>query len=469
MIRRYICCLIALFCIGTLTAQTLSQAKKLFNNGNYEKAKNTFQNLVKRSPASAEYNFYFGACCYETGEKEKALPYLEKSANRRYINAYRYLGKLYADMYRFDEAIENYETHIEWLVEKNRDTEQAEAELSEIRKMARMFKGVEKVVVIDSFVVNKQDFLTTIKISKESGTIGQADDIAGTFYINELGNKKLYTDSIEGGKMQLYSQGKLLNGWEEAVEVSSLNELGSINYPFLMGDGVTLYFASDNETSMGGYDIFVTRYDSEDNNYLRPDNLGMPFNSPANDYMYAIDEFNNLGWFVSDRNQPQDTVCVYVFVPNESKEVYNYETTDAQIIQKAATIHSIQDTWTDEEKVRTGRQRLAGLKYHIGKEGPTKDFEFIIDDSSTYYTLTDFRSQEAKEAYRQLMQQEKDLKHLKQTLQQKRYEYTNENGLGKKKLEPSILDLEKRIPTLEKEIEQLTIKVRNLEIQKLRQ
>ena len=150
MIRRYICCLIALFCIGTLTAQTLSQAKKLFNNGNYEKAKNTFQNLVKRSPASAEYNFYFGACCYETGEKEKALPYLEKSANRRYINAYRYLGKLYADMYRFDEAIENYETHIEWLVEKNRDTEQAEAELSEIRKMARMFKGVEKVVVIDS-------------------------------------------------------------------------------------------------------------------------------------------------------------------------------------------------------------------------------------------------------------------------------------------------------------------------------
>lgn len=29
----------------------------------------------------------------------------------------------------------------------------------------------------------------------------------------------------------------------------------------------------------------------------------MPFNSPANDYMYAEDDINNIGWFVADRNQ----------------------------------------------------------------------------------------------------------------------------------------------------------------------
>ena len=58
-----------------------------------------------------------------------------------------------------------------------------------------------------------------------------------------------------------------------------------------------------------------------------PENVGMPFNSPYNDYMYVIDEFNDLGWFASDRYQPEDKVCVYVFVPNESKQVYDYEST----------------------------------------------------------------------------------------------------------------------------------------------
>ena len=45
--------------------------------------------------------------------------------------------------------------------------------------------------------------------------------------------------------------------------------------------------------------------------------------------MYAIDDYNNLGWFASDRYQPEGKVCVYVFVPNESKTTYDYDVMDA--------------------------------------------------------------------------------------------------------------------------------------------
>ena len=242
------------------------------------------------------------------------------------INAYRYLGKLLADMYRYDEAIDNYETHIEWLIEKDRDTEQAENELAIIRQHARMMKGTEQVAVIDSVVVNKNDFLQSYKISKPAGKISGNEE--GTVYENEMGNKRIYAQKDENGSMKLYTQAKLLDGWSEAEPVTSLNDLGNVNYPFLMGDGTTLYFASDNEDALGGYDIFITRYDSEDNEYLKPSNVGMPFNSTANDYMMVIDEFNNLGWFATDRNQPEDSVCIYVFIPNESKRTYNYENTD---------------------------------------------------------------------------------------------------------------------------------------------
>jgi len=463
--KKYIFSFILSLCIGSLSAQTLNQAKKLFDNGEYEPAKEAFEKLVKRSPSSAEINYYYGACCYETGDVEKALPYLEKSAKRNYIGAFRYLGKAYADLYRYDEAVENYETHIEWLNEKNRDTELADAELSEILKKARMFKSVEKVAVIDSFVVNKTQFLEAYRIGKETGQLIQT--AGGTIFENELGDKRIGSE-MKDSLMQLYSQAKLLDGWDKKVPAESLNDSCNINYPFMMGDGITLYFASDGEGTLGGYDIFVTRYDSEDNSYLRPDNIGMPFNSTANDYLYVIDEFNNLGWFASDRNQPEDTVCVYVFIPNESKQTYNYEATDPQIIKDAATLRSIRTTWTDDTKVQAARQRLANIQLADKENKPKGEFTFILNDRFTYHNLQDFRSTEARNSYRQVLQKEKDLNQLTQSLQQKRLQYGSENGLGKKKLEPSILDLEKRIPQLMEEVEKVTLEVRRLEIERLK-
>lgn len=465
--KRYIFYLIAWFCMGTLSAQTLNQAKKMFDNGEFAKAKTAFAKFIRQSPNNAEYNYYYGASLYETGDLDKSLPHLEKSAKRNYIGAFRYLGKVYADLYRFDEAEENYETHIEWLNEKNRDTELAEAELSELRKKIRMFKSVEKVAVIDSFVVAKSKFLEAYKISSTSGKILWNEEANGTIFENEMGNKRILSEKKDS-VMQLYTQVKLLDGWGDKLLVESLKEDCNINFPFLMGDGTTLYYASDGDGSLGGYDIFVTRYDSEDNTYLRPSNIGMPFNSTANDYLYVVDELNNLGWFVTDRNQPADMVCVYVFVPNESKQSYNYETTDPEIIKNAAILHNIQATWTDEEKVQAARQRLAALQYEGQEEEKKSDIHFILNDGATYTHWSDFQSKEAQNIYRLLLQKEQDLIQLQTNLAKKRDEYLSENGLGKKKLEPSILDLEKRIPLLMEELEKQANEVRRLEIEKIR-
>lgn len=468
MYRKYIIGLFALCCTSVAMGQSLAQAKELFGKGEFEQAQPVFQRLVKQAPSNASYNYWYGACCYETGQKKEAQPYLEKSAARRVIDAYRYLGKLYYDLYRFDEAVENYEEHIKWLEKKKRPTEQAEAELAIIKQAARMIKGVENVAVIDSFVVNKNDFLETYKISRESGTLSQDDAIAGTAYQTEMGNKVIYGDKAPDGNMQLYSRIRLLDGWSDPEPLSSLNEQGNVDFPFLMADGITLYYASDGEGSMGGYDIFVTRYDSEDGNYLRPDNIGMPFNSPANDYMYAIDDFNNIGWFASDRYQPQDSVCIYVFIPNAAKEVYNYENTDQQTLTDAASLRSISTTWKDEEKVRKGKQRLAAVMYAKESEQKRGDFILIIDDSAVYHTLNDFRSAEARILYQQMAQKRKDYANLKKDLSTKRTRYAQADPAQKKTLAPAILDLEHRTAQLLKEIDLLNIKVRNEEIKKLK-
>ena len=133
--------LLALTCGGTAYAQTLNQAKEWFTEGKFAEAKPVFEKLVKRAPSNANYNFWYGACCFETGELAESQPYLEKSAARKVINAYLYLGKLYYTQYRFDDAVENLEEHIMWLEKKKRDTEEAERVLSRCRMAARMLRG----------------------------------------------------------------------------------------------------------------------------------------------------------------------------------------------------------------------------------------------------------------------------------------------------------------------------------------
>lgn len=464
--KKYLTALLGLCMAGTAGAQTLTQAKNFFEQGEFEKAKPVFERLVKQSPSNASYNFWYGACCYETGESEKAYTYLSKSAKRRYIDAYLYMGKWCYDAYRFDEAEENLNEYIDLRSRKKGDTEDGERMLDKVRRGQRMIRGVEKVAVIDSFVVDKQDFLKAYKLSADAGDIQITEN--GVKFTNEMGDKQLQSVRNAEGQASLYSSMKLINQWSKPEAVTSINELGNADYPFVAGDGITMYYASDNEESMGGYDIFVTRYDSDDNSYLRPDNLGMPFNSPANDYMYVIDDLNNLGWFVSDRRQPEGKVCVYVFVPNASKEVYDYENGDPEQIAALARLDRISDTCTDEEKVRTARQQLSALIYSKEENTRKVDFTFIVDDSATYHSLSDFRSAEARQQFQLLQQKEKDLESLTRQLDQKREAYAQAAESSRANMAPGILDMEKRVEQLRQDVEELTNKVRNTEISQLR-
>lgn len=464
--KKYLTALLGLCMAGTAGAQTLTQAKNLFEQGEFEKAKPVFERLVKQSPSNASYNFWYGACCYETGESEKAYTYLSKSAKRRYIDAYLYMGKWCYDAYRFDEAEENLNEYIDLRSRKKGDTEDGERMLDKVRRGQRMIRGVEKVAVIDSFVVDKQDFLKAYKLSADAGDIQITEN--GVKFTNEMGDKQLQSVRNAEGQASLYSSMKLINQWSKPEAVTSINELGNADYPFVAGDGITMYYASDNEESMGGYDIFVTRYDSDDNSYLRPDNLGMPFNSPANDYMYVIDDLNNLGWFVSDRRQPEGKVCVYVFVPNASKEVYDYENGDPEQIAALARLDRISDTCTDKEKVRTARQQLSALIYSKEENTRKADFTFIVDDSATYHSLSDFRSAEARQQFQLLQQKEKDLESLTGQLDQKREAYAQAAESSRANMAPSMLDMEKRVEQLRQDVEELTNKVRNTEISQLR-
>ncbi|MDO4186193.1 MAG: tetratricopeptide repeat protein [Bacteroidales bacterium] len=456
---RYILTIMLMLYALTLHAQTQAQVKALYDEGKYEEAKPGLEKLLKQAPANGNYNLWYGVSCLHTGDIQNAVKYLEQAVKRRVPSGQLYLGQAYNEAFRFEEAISTLEAYRNDLVKRKRDTEEADRLLEKSHNGLRQLRGVERVMVIDSMVVDKPAFLHYYKLSPESGTLSTDNPFSpkaslegGTVYYNELGNIAYYTDKPDS-LLNIYRAVRLLDGSNERSALSEeINEGQNANYPYVMPDGSTIYYAADGPESMGGYDIFVTRYNSTNGSYLQPENVGMPFNSPYNDYMYVIDEFSNLGWFASDRYQPEGKVCIYVFIPNETKQVYNYEGTDLQELIALSQLRSIEDTWSDEEAVKAAKHRLELVNEEVAQRNMKRDFEFVIDDAHTYYVTTDFKSDAAKLAFAQYQQLSESLAELEDRLAGLREEYAAAAGSQKQALAPGILDLEQRVLQLTQEV-----------------
>lgn len=291
-------------------------------------------------------------------------------------------------------------------------------------------------------------------------------EVEATVYETELSNKIYYGERQPDGKLSILSRNKMQGEWGKgSLLPGSINDSINANYPYVLTDGITIYYAADGENSIGGYDIFVTRYNTNTNTYLTPENVGMPFNSPYNDYMFVIDEYNNLGWFASDRYQPEGKVCIYVFIPNSSKRVYNYEAMDPKKAIGLARIHSLRETWTDQDAVTDAKHRLQAAFNEKPQTKKSHEFEFVIDDQNTYYQQSDFKSPQAKNLFGKYLQLEKAFKEQQKKLEEQRSLYSRTKENDKAKLAPAILDLEKQIQQLSVELEKAAIEVRNTEKQ----
>lgn len=449
--------------VGSVSAQNRNTARKLFQQGEYAEAKPMFQKLLKKSPKDAECNYWYAVCCMETDDTVDVLPMLEYAASRKISNAYRYLGDYYLSHFNYPQAMTCYSDFIDMTkVDSLRDRYQER--LSEVTRLNRMVMKCEKVCIIDSFVVDKQNFLSVYNIGNEAGTVAtQADffddsSLEGHIYCSERGMDICFSEPEDNGLMKLYSNSSVGDEWGRAKRLEGFDTKGNDDYPFMLSDGVTLYFASDGEGSIGGYDIFVTRFNTGTGRFLRPDNLGMPFNSTANDYMLAINEVANLGWFATDRNQPNGLVCVYMFVPNGGSVKYD-ESLGFETLLSRAQITSIADTQENEEVIRKARQQYALLLYAASLGNDRKEFLFVIDDSRDYGRLSDFTSDEARELFKEWQERSMDQEDNIAVLESMRDRYASASVAEKEGMRIAILALEREI---EEEQEALAVMERDI-------
>lgn len=468
--RRYLLTALAACMSSLLLAQSQTQARKWFVEGEYAKAKPVFAKLVKNNPKSGSINYWYGVCLNETGEHDKALPYLKKAVDSDVENAYRYIGDYYLSDGNYEEALDHYDQYLDrvdptdtMFVVYTRRAERVKHEL-------KFYKRVEKIVFVDSVVVKKDKFLTAYLLGKECGEVDATrnmlgDNVSpeGMAYRTEMRDKIYYSDVNANGNMQLNMCYKMLDSWSKPATLNGLPE-GDSNYPFLLADGVTIYFANNNPNGLGGYDLYVTRYNSETDRYLLAENLGMPFNSSANDYMMVIDEVNHLGWFATDRNQPDSMVCVYTFIPSETKQYYNYKEDRFEDIRRAAQIQSIAATQTDQEAIRKAQQTLFRLRMSTQTVNKENDFTFVIDDFTVYHSLDNFKSDKARQLYKDWKTKQETLRQLAQKLEEQRTQYTHSSSSERRKMTDELLRMEQQHEQLETEVMNMPKTIRNLEI-----
>lgn len=328
-----------------------------------------------------------------------------------------------------------------------------------VKMFESMVPSTAKLMFIDSVVVDKKDFLNSLPLNKESGKLTYFNsffnanrEVNTTVYINEFNNRSYYAEG-DSTQSSIYTIDKLGNKWSIPVKINEITtDYQNPDYPFLCSDGVTLFFGAKGPKSMGGYDIFMTRYNGDDGTWYEPENYGLPYNSTANDYLLAIDDYDQLGWLVTDRRQEEGKVCIYTFVPTSPRQNFESDDLTNKQLNSFARILKIEDTWQFGNR-EAALKRVEDLKKRNTQDKKaTSNINFVINDNVTYHSISEFKSPAAREKYKQLVALQDKYNQNIATLQQLRDDYAKNRTK----------DLAKDILFYEKEVEQQAARIKDL-------
>jgi tetratricopeptide (TPR) repeat protein len=125
------------------------------------------------------------------------------------------------------------------------------------------------------------------------------------------GNTMYFSSNMEGGYggMDIYVMYREGSNWTEPINLGpKINSQGDEISPFLQGKW--LYFSSNWHPGFGGYDVFKVSL-LDNNEYSDLTNLGLPLNSPYDDFDFMSTGMN--GYFTSNRTGGVGAEDIYAY------------------------------------------------------------------------------------------------------------------------------------------------------------
>ena len=329
-----------------------------------------------------------------------------------------------------------------------------------------MLSHVEKIMVIDSLNVDKDAFFRHYKIQPSAGTILSGEEVSNrisqtdipvtfqgephTGFTNEYGDYMIWAQEDSTGYLRLAESVKLMNGdWDTPHFTPPVLNYGTeipadipVNanaaFPFMADDGQTLYFAADNAKSLGGYDIFIATKDPSDGSFLIPGNIGMPFNSPYDDYMMVLDRQTGVGWWATDRNRLEDEITIYIYALSDDRIDVDPDDENLNIY---TTLHGWH-TLLDEEGEAAREKYIAEINSIKKPDTRTPDFELPMPQGKTYRYFNDFKNKASVRLMKEYLSDCTTLNKTKKRLRELREKFYEEGGR----------ELARQIESLENEV-----------------
>ncbi len=451
--------LIILFLISTIVAvaQNAATANRLFEEGAYAEAQKAYRSLLQGSPRSPLYMYRYARCAQETGDYATAIRYFNRAGDR-YPLKHFYLGEIYMHLWQFDEAIEAYNAYMQALSSPNERVPYIHRQIRNAEKCRRYLRRVEKVHIIDSVQVALDSMVVVCSLSAEAGTL-TCDREGSISYMNQRGDRRLWAANADSARV-IVSAHRLLDRWSAPDTLPGvINMSGRQISPYVLSDGITLYFASNDTNGLGGYDLYVSRYNTATDTYTHPENLGYPYNSDANEYFMVIDEVRHIGYFATDRFSPQGYVRVYSFVPAEQKTYWRNLPQDS-----IAAYAQLRNYLLAGNTMPDSAQQPVAVSPSAVQE-PGQQIHFILNDSVVYTSMDDFRTDEARAAYQEWQALQTTLQTEDTKLQTLRREYSTANAAQRREMTPVILKLEKDRDTHLQHANTLLNTIRRTELQ----
>ncbi|MFI5141995.1 MAG: hypothetical protein ACHQII_06530, partial [Bacteroidia bacterium] len=206
------------------------------------------------------------------------------------------------------------------------------------------------------------------------------------------------------GGADIYITHRLPNGeWGIPKNLGpTINTAYDEGFPVISDDGQTLYFASKGHTSMGGYDIFKSRWDSVTQQWQKPINIGYPVNTTDDDLMFSLTGKGRDGYLSAWRKEGYGDLDIYkvIFTAVEQPltaihgNVQSADTTkkDIDIYITISNTKTKEDVDAKNVNLKTGRYVfiVEPGKYIINITG--KGFK-PIQQEITIYDKSDFTAE----------------------------------------------------------------------------
>lgn len=402
---KYGLLLLALICALSLSAQEYASesdmikgANDLFEEEQFLKAMPLYSQLVSLYPKNTEYNFKYGACLiHGDRDKGKSLKFLKYAAGRPDVDplAFYFLGRAYHLNYDFGAAIRTYKKFQEKGGSKEAEKRQVPHLIEMCNNGQNLLTDIKELVVIDKQEIKDSDFFRLYELGEIGGKIIVKPDqfrskldlkTKETSLIHLSPNARvLYYSSYGESKGQgrdIYRVRKSDNGeWGTPENLGApINTPYDEDYPFMHPDG-TLYFCSKGHNSMGGYDIFKSRYNESTGTWSAPENLDFAISSTSEDLLFISDLSNRIAYFASNRNAIDGKLIVYR--AQISRRAPSYAVIEGAFISedrpefKSAKVTVIDPA--NNEKIGTYQTDPKTGEYKIPLPQHGKTYKFVVE------------------------------------------------------------------------------------------